>query len=401
MRAFLRTSFVALALLLGSASATYAQESAGNHILLDNGHVLHGRLIDEGDQVLIRLGRGSQMRLPRTRIRGVGRSGHDLFLLQRRQLHNSDVEGRIELARWCLRNEQTDNAGKLLLELTRLAPRDPRVAYLDNQIRQVLQPPPVPSAKPAVQPAIAVEDPPADPIESLTRGQIADFTAHVQPVLLNHCSAAGCHGVVGKSDFKVLRPFSGHGLTQRMTNRNLNASLAYVNRADPAISKLLLAATEPHGGNETPILSGPRDESSLKVLRRWLESLKSPDAKPQDVADVNVQQATMLQRLARSEDATNHPLTDNADVERTGETTELNSLPSVKRTSPSLNDPYDPGAFNRHFFPERFEPLPPLQPAPQSQEMSRLNSPADSASKNATLLESTPDNARIPSGESQ
>ena len=396
MRAYLILSIAALTLLVGNLAPACAQAPEGDYILLDNGHVLIGRLIDEGDNVLLRLGRGSQMRLPRGRIRGVGRNGHELFLLQRRQLHHSDVAGRIELARWCLRNDLTDDAGQLLVELTRLAPRDPQVAYLEQQLRRALQPPAPAIAKQPAQITPPAEERQDDIGETLTSGQITSFTSHVQPVLLNSCSAAGCHGVVSKSEFKILRPFSGHALTQRMTKQNMHAALAQVDRRGPSASKLLRAATEPHGGRDVPILAGPRAESSLSGLKQWVESLKTSDAPPKDVANVDVPQPTIMQRL------TPPARLPNLEAESSSLNTQDDNAPRILRTPPpGVADPYDPGDFNRRFHPERFQQRSPFDEVPPPDSSSNVNSPADSASRNATLLDNNPGSAPISSGESQ
>ena len=386
----------------GGRSLIAAPPSAGDHILLDNGHVLVGKLIDEGEQVLLRLGPGSQMRLPRTRIRGVGPDRHALYVLQRRQLHASNRQGHIKLARWCLRNDLHRQTSELLTELARRAPGDPQIGHLQQQLRQALAPPV--AAVPRPLPPVATEenDESQQAADAVTRAQLIDFTSRVQPVLINHCSAAGCHGTVAESDFRLLRPFTGQRLTQRMTNRNLQEALDFVNANDPMRSLLLLAATEPHADRDAPILGGPRDEPSLMALQAWVSSFKSAKAAPPEFATDETHRPSPLPKLSPTADTDigpHRPSPDGLEVQPTAHQAITNTRPM-----PALGDPYDPGAFNRKYFPERFEERHPLdvpdEPVTPLPAPSRLNSPAASASRNATLLDKTPGNSRIPAGES-
>ena len=387
-------------------SAAYAQQREGDHILLDNGHVLIGKLIDEGEQVLVRLGPGSQMRLPRGRVRGVGHDMHALYVLQRRQLHGSNLDGHIELARWCLRNQQTRDASDLLSELSRRAPRDPQITHLQLQLRQALQPAPI-AAPRLLPPTVVSKEPPSRQLaDGLSRAQLNEFTSRVQPVLLNHCSAAGCHGVVAKSEYKVLRPFSGQALTQRMTSRNLAASLEYIDLNDLPRSPLLLAATELHGDRDAPILNGPRDVNSLRALTDWVSSFAATASPSSDVMTVDVQHSNALQRLTPDGTPDNSHLDAHAPTELPPVRTVDHVVEPPAEHAPSLGDPYDPSGFNRHFFPERMKERHPFDvrpddSSPQLSEPSRLNTPPANASRNARLLDNTPGNSRILSGESQ
>ena len=395
---------------LWDASVVVAQTqrpSGTSVILLDNGHVLEGQLIDEGEQVLIRLGPGSQMRLPRGRVRGVGADRRALFHLQDRQLHANDVSGRVELARWCLRNDLTDDAGRLLLDLKRMAPRDSQVAYLERQIRQLHTQPvaPVEPKEQATLPPSKNEDT-QETTAKVKPEQLAVFASHVQPVLLNHCSASGCHGVAAKSEFKLLRPFTGHGLTQRMTTANLQAAMQFVDPGRPLESPLYLAASVPHGNHSTPILGGPRDQASLQVLKEWLSSFGT--AKPQTAAkdvvekfeptghDATAVENTQSTDIAGSEPS--HPLQNwGANLHQVPP--QANAANQQSHVEPT--DPYDAETFNRQFFPERFEPPDPFAQSPEEPRPSTLNSPASIAPKNARLLESNPESLRNSSGERQ
>lgn len=439
---------IALAVTLwGGCAAALAQPAdvaEQRAILLDNGHVLRGQVIDEGDQVSIRLGPGSQIRLPRVRIRAMGRSLDELAAAQHRQLHRNDVRGRIDLVHWCLRNDLPSRAGAVLVELVALAPDDRQVALLERQVRESLQrrdanesaaadndgAPAKRAAAPRVWPVMRRRP---EKIEEISAEELVEFTHHVQPILINHCSAAGCHGVVSQSDFQLLRPFSGGRLTQRMTSSNLQAALAYVDRHAPLKSPLLSAATQPHAGRKTPIIQGPRGRQSLEALEQWLDSLgkdKRPDSattspsnaggsekvlnspSPPPAAfprnsrvDQNVSAGpnqNLAQRVTPGANRGLHPTANETANKAPGAANPAaNPAPSAGPHSPL--DPFDPDAFNRRYHPERFEfhdPFGKRDQPPPGQTPSTSNSPASSASRNARLLESRPERPRTAAGGS-
>jgi hypothetical protein len=319
-------------------------------VLLDNGQVLHGNVTLEGEQALVTLGPGSQMRLPRTQIAGTGRTLDDLFQLQHRRLEQGDVAGRLDLARWCLRSDMPAKAGQLLVELVKLAPDDSRVRNLELQLRQQTSQPRV--ASDASRPTI----PPTEELSEISH-QISPpafdaYMRQVQPLLINHCSASGCHGVASKSSFQLLRPWSGSKLTQRMTQRNLHAVLAQVDRAAPLESPLLLAATQLHATIEQPLLREQTDRAEREALVAWLTSLGEKTVSPQaPSATTEILPQVLLQ--PKSGSLSQLPAV-NGSSPRTSPA-EVRQPPTARRELPDADD------FNRRFFPDRF----PAAPSPR------------------------------------
>jgi len=377
-------------------------------ILLDNGHVLQGRLIDEGERVLIRLGKGSQLRLPRGRVRAVAGSIDEVYRRQHRQLHDGDILGRVALARWCLRNDLATQAERLLVELTKLAPRDPQVLALERQMRHSQKADRAAPNDSPVRPATAIERPTPPPAERIPVTDLVEFTQSVQPVLLNHCAASGCHGVVATSEFQLLRPLRGQRLTQRMTRSNLVSVLEHVDPATPLNSPLWNAATSPHGERAGPIIGGFQGERSLQTLREWLASLEK-DARQEEAA-VSANDAETPQQRESLPPFRQVPTESGIEKEARPP---ADSLPATNSMDPangtgrqsrgvqSPRDPYSPETFNRRFFPERFETDETFgQPAGESSSP-KVNRPASRASRNATLLESNVERPRRVAGENQ
>jgi len=105
-----------------------------------------------------------------------------------------------------------------------------------------------------------------DYCKKLPRPVVHAFTKSIQPILLNGCAAAGCHGDQSKNDFRLHGPLRLHGMTQQLTRRNLYSVLQTFDPKEPEKSPLLAAMTQPHGGLKKPIFSAGDDKLADNIL---------------------------------------------------------------------------------------------------------------------------------------
>lgn len=341
-------------------------------ILLEGGHVLRGRVTDEGDRVLLTLGPGSRIRLPKGRVVAVGRSLEDLFHAQRRRLARDDVAGRIRLAQWCLQQQLPAFAGQVMVELARIAPYDQDVRNLERQLRyrytHRAEIPPPAAAKPTQpQQLDSITD-------ELSPAAMEMFMHRIQPVLINHCAASGCHGIVGRNEFHLLRAPRGLKMTRRMTQRNLRAALTQIDRHEPQQSPLLGAATSPHGKLDRPVLNGLTEKRELAALKQWVEMVASSNGEPSPSPESDTPPqsnetppsiATPItgttpqptRPVATDNPSAMPPTDDPASAAPPGED-DARAIPPARdeeaRRPPAPRDAFDADIFNRRFFPERF-----------------------------------------------
>jgi hypothetical protein len=93
-----------------------------------------------------------------------------------------------------------------------------------------------------------------------------EFVAYVQPILMNTC--AKCHCRPGHpSAFKLTRAAAGYA-DPEATSQNVVAAMAWLNRAEPAASPLLVKAVTAHGGQRRPALYG-RSHPAYRHLEAW------------------------------------------------------------------------------------------------------------------------------------
>jgi hypothetical protein len=128
--------------------------------------------------------------------------------------------------------------------------------------------------------------PSADDLERLVRGMPAGtmetYTNTIQPLILNSCTAAGCHGPASETKYRWLRVTSGRNVNRRLTQRNLHTTMLLVNRENPDESPLLNAPAGPHGAAKAAVFTD-RESIQFRQLQAWVRQVatnKEPPAQP-------------------------------------------------------------------------------------------------------------------------
>ena len=104
---------------------------------------------------------------------------------------------------------------------------------------------------------------------NLPRGTLEGYSTTILPMLLNHCSTAGCHSVGTQSKFVLLRPTPGSATARRLTLRDLHNTLDWIDYDTPASSKLLTSARQAHGTCTAPAIE--KEESrEYQQLVSWI-----------------------------------------------------------------------------------------------------------------------------------
>ena len=109
-------------------------------------------------------------------------------------------------------------------------------------------------------------------VRSLPHGTVETFTQSVQPVLMNHCAAGGCHGPQSDTGLRLFRVPTGKLASRRITQRNLYSVLPFVDRENPAGSRLLTAPNGPHGTAKQAIFN-EHQAAQYKRMVDWAASL--------------------------------------------------------------------------------------------------------------------------------
>ncbi len=179
----------------------------------------------------------------------------------------------LDLAAWCIAQGLWAEAGHELNEARRLEPRHPKIPLLERRLaidqRTAAQPAGIPSAD--AEPDDTQREDESEAAPEVPKAVLDTFTASVQPILQNHCSAAACHGPTAKSSFRLVR--QPYGLPNpRTTQQNLRAVLRLVDREHPSQSPLLMTPIQPHGKIKEAVFKA-RDTAKYRQLVAWVNQV--------------------------------------------------------------------------------------------------------------------------------
>ena len=251
---------ITLVLLL-SASLLHAQVGNTGFYLLRTGYVLEGSATIDGRHYIVQTPFGT-MNVPVHSVEYVGKSRADVYQHKRNGVDSADYNALVRLAEWCISNGFIEEGIDEYNRAGLVAPNAVFAGITQQRLETLRQ---MVKTGPVREVPIPQADIPAGP--SVSRQALESFVRRVQPVLVNRCIAADCHGTHGEQPFKLGIPQESMGSTSR---RNLQAVLSYINRDDPMASILLSALVTPHGGARTALTV---DSNPYVQVAQWIQQV--------------------------------------------------------------------------------------------------------------------------------
>lgn len=251
-------------------------------LLLQNGKIVKGVIRQSAGGYVVNV-TGGQMVLPFDQVRLEAADLEEAYRQLRDTLPDHTAAAHIELARWCVANGLPDQARKELREALR---REPDSTVAKNMLQrindQLLATKDVPAvaqrngqfsflgdAKPGIAP---------ETLGGLPREAAADFISKVQPLLVNRCATAGCHGPGSGNSFELVRAKLGKAPPKSYSERNLAAVIERLDRERPLNSPLLMKLRGETKSFGTRQAHGGLSQEQLQTLRSWIESIsKKPE----------------------------------------------------------------------------------------------------------------------------
>jgi hypothetical protein len=266
-------------------ATTQSPVASRSLVVLRNGEVLEGQISRDGDRTIVS-SEGAEIRLSPREVDFTCQTLDEAYTIQ----HNRVIAGRIEdhlnLADWCLRHQLLGYAAREITSAMQLDAKNPRVTQLDGRLRRALVPEPMQAVDAGV--STAARPVPTDQLERLVRslppGTVESFTATVQPMLLNYCATAGCHGPSSQSQFTLSRAPLEKFASRRLTERNLYNTLQWIDHDSPIDSKLLSAAREPHGPNQASGATGVGTAKYQELVSWVLQASPNTNFGPSNIA---------------------------------------------------------------------------------------------------------------------
>ncbi len=282
------------ATLTPAKAAAMATAPAEKVLLLHNGKIVSGTIKQSSTGYVVVKPEG-QMILPFEHVRLEADNLEDAYRQQRNALPDHSAAGHCELARWCLTYGLKDQAQRELQEALRREPGSVTAKNMQQRLNdQLLATNDLPILKEKngrysmlgdVNPVHTLEA-----LGGLPRDVAGDFVSKVQPLLVNRCATAGCHGPGSGQDFELQRTKLGKGSPKSYSERNLAAVLARIDRDRPLNSPLLNKLRGDSKSTATKPTHGGLSPEQAQFLRQWVASLgnkseKSDKAPPALIKD--------------------------------------------------------------------------------------------------------------------
>jgi hypothetical protein len=262
-------------------SATPEPSAASEEVLvLRTGTIVSGKIVRSGKLYEVQGANGSKWAVPDDLVKIRCASLSEAYQKLRESAQKQhDANAHIALARWCLTNHLEKEAVQESHDALKLEPdREDAKRLLRNAEE---------SLKPEAKPTARVEDKPlsrivqvaasttddAVSLGGLSREQALQFSRRIQPLLLNNCTAAGCHGRDAQTSFRLYKMTPGKDANRHAAERNLAEVFECINVNRPRSSPLLTAPRGKHGRRGKPIFAGPRGEEQFAELEKWVVSV--------------------------------------------------------------------------------------------------------------------------------
>jgi hypothetical protein len=248
------------------------QDNSDRILVMKNGGVVRGRLRTVSNGYIVSSKNGYVL-IPFNQVDFDSDNVEEAWFTMRLRVKTPTVASHLKIARWCLSQKLPRGAVRELREALDLDPSNETARLMlrrvDDQMRRQAIAAEDNSGRPKAFISVnAVRQPDdARSLAGLSPRMAQRFVAQIQPLLLNRCGNARCHGsATTKREFK-LEHRRGTGSHRRQIERNLGAVLRNLDLGRPGDSKLLSAGLGVHGGRT--IFNGPAGAKQFKLIRDW------------------------------------------------------------------------------------------------------------------------------------
>ena len=254
-------------------------------LVMRTGAVIRGMILRSGGIYDVQTANG-KMAVPETLVKLQAENLTAAY----EKLHDGAVaqlsaNAHVLLANWCLTNQLHSEARTELQAALKLEPdRDDARRLLRNaEEAQQAGAAPVDAVGAHDDPLQTVRQAPAPADDAVSLGGLArehalQFARRIQPLLVNNCTSAGCHGRDSPTGFRLYKVRPGKDANRHAAERNLAEVLEWIDVKKPRSSRLLTAPRGNHGRRGRAIFVGSRGDEQLAELEKWVLAVAAEEA---------------------------------------------------------------------------------------------------------------------------
>lgn len=289
---------------------------------------------------------------------------HQAYLALRDRMLKPKADDHLRLAEWCLANQLIGQARSEVSRALNLEPLRPEsralMAKIDEKLNPATESVTVPTQAAMTIDGFLRQDERTS--GGLTRETHQEFIRQVQPLLLNKCGNAYCHGEATKTSFRLEPIRRGRSGNRLQSDGNLDQVLKQIDQSSPAKSSLLVKVS----ANDTAhrdVFRGSKGTEQYQIIANWVASVSGKPLVPNHPVTQSqvVQAGGNRNGSEQSVQLTNGEPTE----QRMRRSFDEKKLLEEIRTE-SQPDPFDPEVFNRRVHGATARKLREQQAEPQS-----------------------------------
>jgi len=346
----------AIRVLAAGPSSSRGPESIGL-LVLKSGRFVEGRISQSAGGYVVKKSNGSMV-VPFDLVNFPAVDRRDAYLTMRSRMKPLTPDRRMALARWCLTHAMYKETQAELRTVLEIDPRRADARKMLDRLLAILYPNRSrrqPKNRPSPsRTADGFKRPSATSLSGLKPAPAREFVSIIQPILMNKCGNARCHGSAARNRFRLTRIRTGFRSHRVFVERNLAAVLREIDRKRPSQSRLLSVPQKGHGRGGRAIFFGRRGAKQFQLLRTWTlavaaASSTSPASDPPASSLSGSQKAKRAAvSSTRRGDATSvRPVRSGPPHQPKTRNGAGKTLMPPGMIAPPRSDPFDPDAFNR------------------------------------------------------
>jgi len=246
-------------------------------LVLRTGRVMKGRIKTISTGWLVSTNRGNAV-IPFDQVHFDADDLNEAYLRLRIQGGKPTVASHLRLAEWCLSQDILAEAARELRDALKKDPANETARLMLNRVdteirRRTPKDPEIEQAQDVIiitEQAPQLEDREVRSLSGLSPESAREFVASIQPLLLNKCGNARCHGPAAKNGFQLTRTRSGASNSRIVSERNLAAVLNDLRPEQNGRARLLNVIRGSHAGRT--IFNGRYGATQMQTLHRWINT---------------------------------------------------------------------------------------------------------------------------------
>ncbi|MBL8850525.1 MAG: hypothetical protein JNG89_12665 [Planctomycetaceae bacterium] len=242
-------------------------------LVLFDGRVLYGKITECPGGYLIEQPTQKQV-IPFEHIRIAASSLDEAYVKQRDGMNKPTAGDHLSLAHWCFELKLYEHATEQLTAALKLEPNRGEARALLQRVAQ--------ASPEAAGLAARAESVPQSGTNATTRTAAgirpetqSEFVSRVQPILMNRCGNANCHGSASQNSLKLANVRTGRRQQRLETEANLAAVLKQLDRQQPEMSALLREPLNGENRSHRGLFTGPAGSAQLERIRAWVRQVSS------------------------------------------------------------------------------------------------------------------------------